>query len=380
MDHFDGNISISSFDTTVLSPEDSSSSIPVHIGYRPIFRPYSETRRPVLKVIRRDNKVVQAASLPRISSYNVRSLMPKVNSFAEDMLDRSCQLSFLTEIWTKSENRRHQFKIEELYEMKGLKYISTPRPGVRRGGGVAIVVNTEHYSISKLNVHIPNSLEIVWGLLKPHEVTGKIKKIIVCCFYCPPKSKKKSMLIEHMTLTTQSLLNTFPNAGILISGDRNDLSIDKILSVEKTLKQLVKKGTRGPNILTIICSNLETFYEEPMIVPPIEVDDPQKGVPSDHCGVFMVPRTKTNVPVKRQKSVRTIRPISESAINNLGQVLTQEKWLFMDPILEPTQLTELFEFYTQEIMNIFCPQKQVFTRPNDLPYVTEAMKVLKRKI
>ena len=84
--------------------------------------------------------------------------------------------------------------------------------------------------------------------------------------------------------------------------------------------------------------------------------------------------------MKRQKSVRTVRPISESAINNLGQVLTQEKWLFMDPILEPTQLTELFEIYTQEIMNIFCPQKQVFTRPNDLPYVTEAMKVLKRKI
>ena len=286
MDHFDGNISISSFDTTVLSPEDSSSSIPVHIGYRPIFRPYSETRRPVLKVIRRDNKVVQAASLPRISSYNVRSFMPKVNSFAENILHRSCQLSFLTEIWTKSENRRHQFKIEELYEMKELKYISTPRPGARRGGGVAIVVNTEHYSISKLNVHIPNSLEIVWGLLKPHEDSEKNKKIIVCCFYCPPKSKKKSMLIEHMTLTTQSLLNTFPNAGILISGDRNYLSIDKILSVEKTLKQLVKKGTRGPNILTIICSNLETFYEEPMIVPPIEVDDPQKGVPSDHCGVF----------------------------------------------------------------------------------------------
>ena len=96
--------------------------------------------------------------------------------------------------------------------------------------------------------------------------------------------------------------------------------------------------------------------------------------------VCLVPRTQTNVPVKRQKSVRTIRPISESAINNLGQVLTKEKWLFMDPILEPTQLTELFEIYTQEIINIFCPQKQVFTRANDLPYVTEAMKVLKRKI
>ena len=40
--------------------------------------------------------------------------------------------------------------------MKGMKYISTPRPGVRRGGGAAIVVNTEQFSISKLNVLIPS--------------------------------------------------------------------------------------------------------------------------------------------------------------------------------------------------------------------------------
>ena len=160
--------------------------------------------------------------------------MPKLNCFVEDMLDRNCQLSFLTEIWTKSENKRHQFKIEELYEMKGMKYISTPRPGARRGGGAAIVVNTDKFSISKLNVHTPSSLEIVWGLLKPREVTGKIKKLIVCCFYCPPKSKKKTVLIEHMTLTIQSLLISFPKAGILISGDRNDLGIDRILSVDKS--------------------------------------------------------------------------------------------------------------------------------------------------
>ena len=55
-------------------------------------------------------------------------------------------------------------------------YISTPRPGARRGGGAALVVNTAHFSISKLNVHIPDNLEIVWGLLRPNEITGKITK------------------------------------------------------------------------------------------------------------------------------------------------------------------------------------------------------------
>jgi hypothetical protein len=101
-------------------------------------------------------------------------------------------LSFLTEVWQKSENKKHQFKIEELLELKGLKYISTPRPGTRRGGGAALVVDTENFSISKLNISIHNNLEIVWGLVKPYEITEKISKIIVCSFYCPPKSKKSS--------------------------------------------------------------------------------------------------------------------------------------------------------------------------------------------
>ena len=134
MDQLDGNISVSSIDTSVSDDDQLSAPnyIPVHTGYRPnhgnIFRP-----PPVRKTIRRDNKVLQAVTLARISSYNMRSLMPKLNSLSIDMLDRNTDISFLTEILQKAENKRHQFKIEELFEMKGLKYISTPRPGNRRG-------------------------------------------------------------------------------------------------------------------------------------------------------------------------------------------------------------------------------------------------------
>ena len=202
--------------------------------------------------------------------------------------------------------------------MKGLNYISTPRPGTRRGGGAAIVVNTEFYSISKLNVLIPGNLEIVWGLLRPTEVTGKITKIILCCFYCPPKSTRKSALIEHMTLTLQSLRSTFQNSGVIISGDRNDLSIDRLRSIDPLLKQTVLKGTRGPNILTVVLTDLETFYEEPVIVPPIEVDNPSKGgVLSDHNGVVVAPRSMTGSPVKRTKYYMTIRPINSAALKNI---------------------------------------------------------------
>ena len=205
-----------------------------------------------------------------------------------------------------------------MLELKGLKYISTPRPGTRRGGGAALVVNTENFSISKLNISIPNNLEIVWGLVKPYEVKVKISKIIVCYFYCLPKSKKKTALIDHMTFTLQSLRSTFPKTGVVISGDINDLSIERLKTVDPSLKQIVRKGTRGPNILTVVLTDMEVFLEEPVIVKPIDVDDPLKGgVPSDHNGVIVIPRSVSEVPVKRQKIARIIRPITSSNIDNI---------------------------------------------------------------
>ena len=184
-----------------------------------------------------------------------------------------------------------------------------------------------------------------------------------------------------MTLTFQSLRSTFPKAGAVISGDRNDLSIERLKSIDPSLRQIVRKGTRGPNILTVVLTDMEVFFEEPVIVNPIAVDEPAKGgVSSDHNGVVVIPRSVSDVPVRRQKIVRNIRPITASAIDNIGQVFTNEMWEFMDPYLSPTQLTELFQYFTGEVVNTFCPEKQVFSRPDDSPFVTESMKTLKRKI
>jgi hypothetical protein len=143
LEQLDGNISISSSNSSICDVPPQL--IPVQVGYRPNSHLSAIRLPPARKTIRRDNKVLQAATLPKISNYNMRSLMPKCANFGIDMENRNCSLSFLTEVWEKSENKKHQSKVEELLEMKGLKYISTPRPGTRRGGGAAIVVNTENF-------------------------------------------------------------------------------------------------------------------------------------------------------------------------------------------------------------------------------------------
>ena len=57
-----------------------------------------------------------------------------------------------------------------------------------------------------------------------------------------------------------------------------------------------------------------------------------------------------------------------------------EPWSFMDPPLAPTQLTELFEYYTSEILDIFCPSKVVVSRPGEKPWITEEIKNMKRRL
>ena len=111
------------------------------------------------------------------------------------------------------------------------------------------------------------------------------------------------------------------------------------------------------------------------------IDDPAKGgVPSDHSGVIVDKRTNTDKPHLKTKMCRTIRPITTSAVNNIGQVFIEEDWKFLNPDMPPTSLVDVFQYYTGAILDTFCPSKTIYTRPNDHPWVTENMKHMKRQI
>ena len=134
------------------------------------------------------NRVAAAVHLPSIASYNVRSFFPKVRNIRTDILERGITLGFFSEIWEQSENKKHKFLIESMLETDGLKYISTPRP--KGWGGAAIVANQRNFKLEKLDVAIPHNLEVVWGLLSSKSGNARFRKILVCSFYSPPRSKK----------------------------------------------------------------------------------------------------------------------------------------------------------------------------------------------
>ena len=232
-----------------------------------------------------------ALNLPTIAAYNMRSIFPKIENFKIDMLERAVDVAFVSEVWEKKEKKEHNLEIEKMLEFDGLQYLSKSRPSTTRGGGVAIITNLEKFSIEKLDIGIPSNLEVIWGLLKPKSGPCKYKKIIVCCFYSPPNSRKNSKLVDHLVGTLHSLSTEYPDCGIIMGADKNSMNIAPLLNCGLRLKQLVDQPTINGKILDVLITNLSRFYNSPIIAPPIDPDDPENAKPSNHSVPVSLPHT-----------------------------------------------------------------------------------------
>ena len=299
-----------------------------------------------------------------------------------DLLERKIDLGFLVEIWEQTHKSEHKFEIEKLLELDGLQYISSPRPPNKRGvshGGAAIVVNLRKFSLEKLNIVIPNNLEVVWGLLKPKNPSAKFKKIIACSFYSPPNKKRNSKMADHIVSTLQMLCSKYPECGIILGADKNGMDIRPILNCGLRLRQVVTKSTRGDHILDIIIMNVSSLYKTPVIVPPLQPDDNMIGKPSDHSVPVCYPHTDRYKPAVREYKTIRYRPLPDSAVRKFGNWLVAEDWSSISPELSPSDQVFIFEKLVNEKLNTFCPLKEYKLSSQDLPFMTADLKSLKRK-
>ena len=295
------------------------------------------------------------------------------------MIEREGDICFLTEVWQKQENKKHQHKIEKMFEMSGIHYISTPRPGAQRGGGAAIAVRTEKFVLSKLNIATPKTAEVVWGLLKPKNITGKISTIIVCCFYSPPRSRKNGDLIDHLTVTLHYLLNIHSAAGVIISGDRNSIDVHTLLSIDPALRQTVKVPTRGLRTLDVIVTNMARYYHDPIAIPPIIPDNPGLGVPSDHLGVIAIPNISSTQFSRRTRISKIIRPLPESLFHSFEQKMQTQLEDFKIPIgMNTSKIVQNFQNTLQDVVCSTFPEKRIWIDSDDKPYFSEKLRHLKR--
>ena len=295
------------------------------------------------------------------------------------MIERQIDCGFISEVWEQSEKKEHLSEIERMLQMEGLKYISTSRPTNKKGGGVALVVNQERYSCEKIDIYTPDNLEVVWGMLKPKSTSAAIKKIIVCTFYSPPKTRKNTRLADYLVGALQMLSCKYPNCGIIMGADRNQMDITPILNCGLRLKQINFKATRQGAILDILIMNLSQFYNSPIIAPPLLPDDPAKGKPSDHSVPIAIPHTDRHNPPARSFTYHTVRPLPNSKLHKFSQWLGVEQWgALNDPKLNPTEQALLFEKILKDNLDIHCPEETIKVGSQDKPWVNSELKKLHR--
>ena len=332
-------------------------------------------------IIKTDKKTA-ALSLPIVATYNLRSLFPKVGNLTTDILERKIDLGFLQEIWEQSHKKEHQFEIEKMLELHGLKYISTSRPPNAKGvsyGGAAIVVNLKKFSVEKLNIHIPKNLEVIWGLLKPKNPSAKFKKIIVYSFYSPPNKKRNSKMADYISSTLQMLSSKHPQCGLILGADRNYMDIKPILNSGLKLRQVVDKNTRGNKIHDIIIMNLSCFYKSPIIAPPIKPDDPNKGKLSDHSVPVCIPHTDRYRPASRNYRTIKYRPLPDSSVRKFGEWIVTEDWNSINNEMSSTEMSVVFEQLVGDKLNKFCPEKEMKLSSKDKAFITKELKQIDRQ-
>jgi len=332
--------------------------------------------------VRRDEGLVAALSLPTLSLYNMRSVWAKLDNLADDITMRETDICFLTEVWQKQENKKHNYSIEKMLEMKGIFYISTPRPGARRGGGVAMAFPKTNFQVTKLNIEIPKPIECMFALVKPINQTGKSRKFIAVCFYSPPKSKQNSKLIDLISVEICRLRIQHKGCGVLICGDRNDMKVEQLLAGDPALRQIVSQPTNKnqDKVLDVVLTDMHTGYQEPTILPPIQVDAGREGVPSDHMGVEVRPRTNlTTTRARPRRKTFMVQPMPDSLVAEFGRRLLQEDWSCLEDGMSADQLVDTFQAAATRMVDENFPRKKVTVIQGELPFFTEALRKLRKQ-
>ena len=312
--------------------------------------------------IQRDNRKILANKLPTVFVTNHRSFFPKFGNFVEAMKTLDLTLGLHSEIWEDKENKIHKSKIEEALEIQGIQYISNPRPN-RRGGGAAISLLAGDFTLTKLDVIQPNTLEVVWGLVKPRIPTPDFKGIIVCSLYSVPYSKSKNQLVQHIAINYTELKARHKNCFFLAGGDINDLNIKRILDISPTFHLHNTKPTHGRKNIDVLVSDMVHLFQESIIIPNVPTDipdgQPGGGKPSDHPIVFSRPRLEAASKPAKQVVVKKTRRVNNIRIRKLAQWVQHESWQHVYDGNTASGMAENLIELVSEKLNEICPEEEV---------------------
>ena len=349
-----------------------------------------------VKVIKRSSKVIEASILPKVMNINPRSIYNKIDEFLvfveEEEVDIVCMSESHERAYPTKEGKNQTLK--DIINLEDHVVISNPyqRQKGHKGGRHALVLNKKKFNIKDLQedtaFKIPWGVEAVWAELTPKHVTNarNVKKIIVGSIYSKPNSRSKTKLIDHIAEVFNQMSTRNQN-GLhwIVCGDTNDLKLDSILHLSKTMKQVVTKPTRIDSVTKVerildpIITTMAKFYQEPKVLPPLDNDPDKNGKPSGHKIVVMSPiNVIHNVPA-RSKRVVTVRPLPESGLNRLGHWLSSAKWENLNDFESAHEKAQTFQTEMLNMCDKIVPSKKIKISSDDQPFYNDKLDKLNRK-
>ena len=188
----------------------------------------------------------------------------------------------------------------------------------KKGGGILFFVRDNLQPKLIPTPNLSDYDEILWLSLRPKVLPRPFNLIVTAVFYHSPNQSidQKRKFIQQFLISADFVLSKYPNAGICLLGDANDLRIDSICT-SLNIKQLVKiSTTKGNTSLDVICSNMSKYYNSPQALPPL-------GGSYHYCLLFS---PSSAIEHSFTTSIGVCRPLSDTGLFSFGSWLTSESW------------------------------------------------------
>lgn len=173
-------------------------------------------------------------------------------------------------------------------------------------------------------------------------------------------------LIEHLSDGLETLLTNNPGCRVILAGDINQLELNTLMH-QFSLSQLVKKPTRGNNILNVFLTNTPFEFSTVKYVDSL--------IDTDHKSIIVNPRTRAKATRKRVE-LRDTRAHCKLAMFDFLKDIDWLAELSGENI--DSAVSHFYSLINPEI-DIFFPVQKIKVSSNDPVFVSPLVKYLLRK-
>ena len=171
-----------------------------------------------------------------------------------------------------------------------------------------------------------------------------------------------------MQTSADFVISKYPNAGLFLVGDANDLKMDSFCSSLK-VKQIVKiPTTRGNTSLDVILTNMYNFYNPPSALPLLGG--------SYHLSILLSPSSNFNHSFSI--TYGSYRPLQNSGLLSFGMWLNTEDWSDVYSLKNIDEKMALFHKKLIDKYQICFPEKKFKNCSSDKPFINQTIKTLIR--